>query len=80
MLNFIFNSFQFDCASQDWWNSTSYANYYRTWNVVVHDWLYYYVYRDFLWVSVFLLIQFFKPTKTARMFLIFIVAFLFVVF
>uniref|UniRef100_A0A3B4WMT4 Sterol O-acyltransferase 1 n=1 Tax=Seriola lalandi dorsalis TaxID=1841481 RepID=A0A3B4WMT4_SERLL len=37
---------------KDWWNSTSFANYYRTWNVVVHDWLYYYVYRDFLWVSV----------------------------
>ncbi|XP_034035584.1 sterol O-acyltransferase 1 [Thalassophryne amazonica] len=36
---------------KDWWNSTSFANYYRTWNVVVHDWLYYYVYRDFLWVS-----------------------------
>uniref|UniRef100_A0A8C2VWN1 Sterol O-acyltransferase 1 n=1 Tax=Chinchilla lanigera TaxID=34839 RepID=A0A8C2VWN1_CHILA len=27
---------------KDWWNSTSYSNYYRTWNVVVHDWLYYY--------------------------------------
>lgn len=38
-------------TTQDWWNSTSFANYYRTWNVVVHDWLYYYVYRDFLWVS-----------------------------
>lgn len=36
---------------QDWWNSTSYSNYYRTWNVVVHDWLYYYAYKDFLWVS-----------------------------
>ncbi|XP_078713688.1 sterol O-acyltransferase 1 isoform X3 [Lampetra fluviatilis] len=34
---------------QDWWNSTSFANYYRTWNVVVHDWLYYYTYRDFRW-------------------------------
>ncbi|XP_067361655.1 sterol O-acyltransferase 2 isoform X2 [Channa argus] len=34
---------------KDWWNSTSFANYYRTWNVVVHDWLYYYGYRDFLW-------------------------------
>ncbi|KAI2663950.1 Sterol O-acyltransferase 1 [Labeo rohita] len=32
----------------DWWNSTSFANYYRTWNIVVHDWLYYYCYRDFL--------------------------------
>uniref|UniRef100_A0A3P9KUM3 O-acyltransferase n=1 Tax=Oryzias latipes TaxID=8090 RepID=A0A3P9KUM3_ORYLA len=36
---------------KDWWNSTSFANYYRTWNVVVHDWLYYYVYRDFLLIS-----------------------------
>ncbi|XP_043941181.1 sterol O-acyltransferase 1 isoform X2 [Protopterus annectens] len=36
---------------KDWWNSTSFANYYRTWNVVVHDWLYSYVYRDFLCVS-----------------------------
>uniref|UniRef100_A0A4W3JCD8 O-acyltransferase n=1 Tax=Callorhinchus milii TaxID=7868 RepID=A0A4W3JCD8_CALMI len=35
---------------KDWWNSTSFANYYRTWNVVVHDWLYYYAYRDFLWL------------------------------
>ncbi|TNN89247.1 Sterol O-acyltransferase 1 [Liparis tanakae] len=48
MLYFILD---FDLTSQDWWNSTSFANYYRTWNVVVHDWLYYYVYRDFLWLS-----------------------------
>ncbi|XP_023559373.1 sterol O-acyltransferase 1 [Octodon degus] len=34
---------------KDWWNSTSYSNYYRTWNVVVHDWLYYYAYKDLLW-------------------------------
>ncbi|XP_077978090.1 sterol O-acyltransferase 1-like isoform X2 [Glandiceps talaboti] len=31
---------------RDWWNSTSFSNYYRTWNVVVHDWLYSYVYKD----------------------------------
>ncbi|CAK9299383.1 unnamed protein product [Gordionus sp. m RMFG-2023] len=31
---------------KDWWNSTSFTQYYRTWNVVVHDWLYIYVYRD----------------------------------
>ena len=31
---------------QDWWNSTSYGGYYRTWNVVVHDWLYAYIYKD----------------------------------
>lgn len=32
--------------SQDWWNCTTYRAYYRTWNVVVHDWLYTYVYKD----------------------------------
>lgn len=31
---------------KDWWNSTSFAAYYRTWNVVVHDWLYTYVYKE----------------------------------
>lgn len=31
---------------QDWWNSTTFSNYYRTWNVVVHDWLYTYIYKD----------------------------------
>nr|XP_022308707.1 sterol O-acyltransferase 1-like isoform X2 [Crassostrea virginica] len=31
---------------KDWWNSTSFANYYRTWNIVVHDWLYTYIYKD----------------------------------
>ncbi|XP_012531023.1 sterol O-acyltransferase 1 [Monomorium pharaonis] len=31
---------------KDWWNSTTYHGYYRTWNVVVHDWLYTYIYKD----------------------------------
>ncbi|KAK2584540.1 hypothetical protein KPH14_006909 [Odynerus spinipes] len=31
---------------KDWWTSTSYRTYYRAWNVVVHDWLYTYVYKD----------------------------------
>ena len=31
---------------QDWWNSSSFSSYYRTWNVVVHDWLYTYIYKD----------------------------------
>nr|DBA32715.1 TPA: hypothetical protein GDO54_000485 [Pyxicephalus adspersus] len=35
---------------KDWWNSTSFSNYYRTWNVVVHDWLFYYVYQELLWL------------------------------
>ncbi|CAF3239898.1 unnamed protein product [Rotaria socialis] len=31
---------------KDWWNSTSFAAYYRTWNIVVHDWLYAYIYKE----------------------------------
>lgn len=30
----------------DWWNARNFGAYYRKWNVVVHEWLYYYVYRD----------------------------------
>ncbi|KAF7695566.1 sterol O-acyltransferase 1 [Silurus meridionalis] len=52
---------------RDWWNSTSFANYYRTWNVVVHDWLYYYVYRDFLWMTQ-------KRFRAAAMFVVFTVS------
>ncbi|XP_007548828.1 sterol O-acyltransferase 2 [Poecilia formosa] len=52
---------------KDWWNSTSFANYYRTWNVVVHDWLYYYGYRDFLWLSN-------RRFRTAAMLSVFIVS------
>ncbi|CAF1122686.1 unnamed protein product [Adineta steineri] len=36
---------------KDWWNSTSFAAYYRTWNVVVHDWLYTYVYKEIFILS-----------------------------
>jgi sterol O-acyltransferase len=32
---------------QDWWTASSQATYHRLWNIVVHDWLYRYVYRDF---------------------------------
>lgn len=31
---------------RDWWNSTNFASFYRNWNVVVHDWLYEYIYLD----------------------------------
>ncbi|XP_017058475.1 sterol O-acyltransferase 1 [Drosophila ficusphila] len=31
---------------KDWWTSHTYDGYYRNWNVVVHDWLYEYVYKD----------------------------------
>ncbi|CAD5207408.1 unnamed protein product [Bursaphelenchus okinawaensis] len=30
----------------NWWNSRNMAEYYRDWNLTVHDWLYAYVYRD----------------------------------
>ncbi|KAF2905171.1 hypothetical protein ILUMI_00998 [Ignelater luminosus] len=33
---------------KDWWSSTTYDRYYRTWNVVIHDWLYTYIYKDFI--------------------------------
>lgn len=28
----------------DWWTTSSFHNYYRKWNLVVHDWLYSYSY------------------------------------
>ncbi|XP_017468153.1 PREDICTED: sterol O-acyltransferase 1 [Rhagoletis zephyria] len=31
---------------KDWWTSANYNAYYRDWNVVVHDWLYEYIYKD----------------------------------
>ncbi|KAE8748717.1 hypothetical protein FOCC_FOCC004520 [Frankliniella occidentalis] len=30
----------------DWWNQGSFAAWYRTWNVLINDWLYAYVYKD----------------------------------
>nr|XP_016846590.1 PREDICTED: sterol O-acyltransferase 2-like isoform X2 [Anolis carolinensis] len=35
---------------KDWWNATSTSAFLRSWNVVVHDWLYCYIYQDLLWV------------------------------
>ena len=31
---------------EDWWNCTNFEEYYRKWNMVVHEWLYFYVYND----------------------------------
>ncbi|XP_025026940.1 sterol O-acyltransferase 2 isoform X3 [Python bivittatus] len=36
---------------KDWWNSTSFPEYYRSWNLIVHEWLYYYIQQDFLWLT-----------------------------
>lgn len=30
-----------------WWTASNYESYYREWNVVVHDWLFEYCYKDF---------------------------------
>ncbi|CAG0881214.1 unnamed protein product [Cyprideis torosa] len=30
----------------DWWTSASHHQYYRTWNKIVHEWLYEYIYTD----------------------------------
>uniref|UniRef100_A0A8C6XSA2 O-acyltransferase n=1 Tax=Naja naja TaxID=35670 RepID=A0A8C6XSA2_NAJNA len=35
---------------KDWWNSTAFSTFFRSWNVIVHDWLYCYIYQDFLWL------------------------------
>ncbi|XP_058023925.1 sterol O-acyltransferase 2-like [Ahaetulla prasina] len=35
---------------KDWWNSTSFSAFFRLLNVIVHDWLYCYIYQDFLWL------------------------------
>ncbi|XP_015119013.1 sterol O-acyltransferase 1 isoform X2 [Diachasma alloeum] len=31
---------------RDWWTATSFDAFYRNWNIVVHDWLYTYLYKD----------------------------------
>ncbi|KAL1494800.1 hypothetical protein ABEB36_010339 [Hypothenemus hampei] len=31
---------------QDWWTATNYSQYFRSWNMVVGEWLYTYIYKD----------------------------------
>ncbi|ODN06138.1 Sterol O-acyltransferase 2 [Orchesella cincta] len=31
---------------KDWWNCSSFHTYYKTWNILVHDWLYTYIFKD----------------------------------
>lgn len=33
---------------EDWWNVKDFAGYYRKWNIVVHEFLYYYIYQDII--------------------------------
>lgn len=36
---------------EDWWNVKDFAGYYRKWNIVVHEFLYYYIYQDVIRLS-----------------------------
>lgn len=36
---------------EDWWNVKDFANYYRKWNIIVHEFLYYYVFQDAIRLS-----------------------------
>ncbi|RZC42580.1 sterol O-acyltransferase 1, partial [Asbolus verrucosus] len=32
---------------RDWWTCTDFSGYFRKWNIIVQDWLYIYIYKDF---------------------------------
>lgn len=48
----------------DWWNVSNFADYYRKWNIVVHEWLFHYIYQDILR---------FTKGKSSRLFCFFMV-------
>ena len=55
---------------KDWWNASSFDVYYRTWNVVVHDWLYTYIYKDMYEIVC-------KDSKTASAIVVFTISAIF---
>ncbi|XP_063986945.1 sterol O-acyltransferase 1-like isoform X2 [Diachasmimorpha longicaudata] len=55
---------------RDWWTATSFDAFYRNWNIVVHDWLYTYLYKDFYEIIV-------PGNKHVAMFIVFAVSALF---
>ncbi|XP_075165430.1 sterol O-acyltransferase 1 [Haematobia irritans] len=55
---------------RDWWTASNYEAYYRNWNVVVHDWLYEYIYKDFY-------LHVFKGSKLASSMTVFTISALF---
>ncbi|XP_059225510.1 sterol O-acyltransferase 1 [Stomoxys calcitrans] len=55
---------------KDWWTASNYETYYRNWNVVVHDWLYEYIYKDFY-------LHVFKGSKLASSLTVFTISALF---
>lgn len=55
---------------RDWWTASNYEAYYRNWNVVVHDWLYEYIYKD-------LYTHIFKGSKLISSMIVFTISALF---
>ncbi|XP_004342463.2 cholesterol acyltransferase [Capsaspora owczarzaki ATCC 30864] len=55
----------------DWWNAKNWAAYYRKWNMVVHDWLFQYIYVDTYRLTQHRLG---KSAKLASMFTVFIIS------
>jgi sterol O-acyltransferase len=53
-----------------WWNATNFSVYYRTWNIIVHDWLYLYIYKD-LYENVF------RSNKSICQFFVFLISAIF---
>ncbi|XP_037944907.1 sterol O-acyltransferase 1-like [Teleopsis dalmanni] len=52
---------------KDWWTSSSFDAYYRNWNIVVHDWLYEFIYKDFYQHVL-------KGSKAAAAFMVFLIS------
>lgn len=55
---------------RDWWTAKNYDTYYRNWNIIVHDWLHEYVYKDFY-------NYIFKGSKLASSLMVFFISALF---
>lgn len=55
---------------RDWWNASSFEVFYRTWNVIVHDWLYTYIYKDMYEIV-------FKGSKTTATLVVFTISAIF---
>lgn len=51
---------------EDWWTSTGFLNFFRSWNILVGDWLYTYIYKE-IYESLI-------PSKSVAKFSVFIIS------
>lgn len=51
---------------EDWWTSTGFLSFFRSWNIVVGDWLYAYIYKD--------MYEFVFPSKSLAKITVFIIS------